>query len=468
MTGGTFTESMVEQAALTWMESLGYSILHGPDIAPGEVTAERQVYQETILPRRLRDALVRLNPAVPAEAIEDAFRRVSRADSPSLVQSNRIFHRMLVDGVDIAYRSDGRVVHDKARLVDFETPDNNDWLVVNQFTVVEGQNNRRPDIVIFLNGLPVGVIELKNPADENATIWTAFSQLQTYKQQIPSLFTFNEVLVISDGLEARIGSFTANREWFLPWRTIEGEDLAPSSLPQLEVLIKGVFERCRFLRFLRHFIVFEEEAGGVLVKKLAGYHQFHAVNVAVEKTVRALEHGPKVTGVAEPHGIYRAGSPSSSPARKPGDRRIGVVWHTQGSGKSLTMAFYAGCVVMHPAMENPTLVVIIGPERPRRPAFRDLLAVPRTSAAEAGPGSGSGAPARTPSGGRWRGCLHHDPEVSAGAEGGQLSEALRPAEHRRYRGRGASEPVRLHRRFRPPHARCIAERLIHRFHGHAH
>jgi len=358
MTGGTFTESMVEQAALTWMESLGYSILHGPDIAPGEVTAERQVYQETILPRRLRDALVRLNPAVPAEAIEDAFRRVSRADSPSLVQSNRIFHRMLVDGVDIAYRSDGRVVHDKARLVDFETPDNNDWLVVNQFTVVEGQNNRRPDIVIFLNGLPVGVIELKNPADENATIWTAFSQLQTYKQQIPSLFTFNEVLVISDGLEARIGSFTANREWFLPWRTIEGEDLAPSSLPQLEVLIKGVFERCRFLRFLRHFIVFEEEAGGVLVKKLAGYHQFHAVNVAVEKTVRALEHGPKVTGVAEPHGIYRAGSPSSSPARKPGDRRIGVVWHTQGSGKSLTMAFYAGCVVMHPAMENPTLVVI--------------------------------------------------------------------------------------------------------------
>jgi type I restriction enzyme R subunit len=327
-----FTESEVESAALTWLEGLGYIVLHGPDIAPGEPGAERQSYQEAILPRRLRDALARLNPVLPAEAIEEAFRKVSRVDSPSLIQANRLFHRMLVDGVDVEYQAEGRVVHDKARLVDFDDPDNNDWVAVNQFTVQEGRHTRRPDIVLFLNGLPLGVIELKNPADENANIWTAFNQLQTYKQQIPSLFTFNETLVISDGLEARIGSLTANREWFLPWRTIEGEDLAPTSMPQLAVLIKGVFNRGRFVQFLRHFIVFEEEAGGALTKKLAGYHQFHAVLRAVQATVDASRPG--------------------------GDRRCGVVWHTQGSGKSLTMAFYAGRIVLHPAMENPTLVVI--------------------------------------------------------------------------------------------------------------
>ncbi|HJX15779.1 MAG TPA: HsdR family type I site-specific deoxyribonuclease, partial [Candidatus Deferrimicrobiaceae bacterium] len=203
---------------------------------------------------------------------------------------------------------------------------------VNQFTVVEGQHNRRPDIVLFLNGLPIGVIELKNPADENATIWSAFNQLQTYKRQVPSLFASNEALVISDGLEARIGTITANREWFMPWRTIEGEDLASPAIPQLQVLLQGVFEKRRFLDLLRHFIVFEDQGGGLLVKKMAGYHQFHAVRGAVEATVNAA-------------------SPS-------GDKRCGVVWHTQGSGKSLTMAFYAGRIVLHPAMENPTLVVI--------------------------------------------------------------------------------------------------------------
>ncbi|MEW6545186.1 MAG: type I restriction endonuclease subunit R [Nitrospirota bacterium] len=326
------TESEVESAALSWLEGLGYAILHGPEIAPGEPAAERESYREVILAGRLRDAIVRLNPTMPAQAIEDAFRKVSRIDSPSLIQGNRALHRMLVDGVDVEYQADGRVVHDKARLIDFENPDNNDWVAVNQFTVQEGQHTRRPDIVLFLNGLPLGVIELKNPADENATIWTAFNQLQTYKQQIPSLFAFNELLVISDGLEARIGSLTANREWFLPWRTIEGEELAPTSMPQLEVLIKGVLDRWRFLHFARHFVVFEEEAGGVLTKKLAGYHQFHAVLVAVEATVDASRSG--------------------------GSRRCGVVWHTQGSGKSLTMAFYAGRIILHPAMENPTLVVL--------------------------------------------------------------------------------------------------------------
>jgi len=326
------TESEVEVAALDWLAELGYTILHGPAIAPGEPGAERQSYQEAILPGRLRAALVRLNPIIPAEAIGDAFRRVSRVDSPSLTQANRFLHRMLADGVDVAYRAEGRVVHDKARLVDFENPDTNDWVAVNQFTVSEGQHTRRPDVVLFVNGLPLAVIELKNPADEHATIWTAFNQIQTYKEQIPSLFAFNEVLVISDGLEARLGSLTASREWFLPWRTIEGEELAPASMPHLEILIKGLFNRMRFLPFIRHFIVFEEEAGGALTKKLAGYHQFHAVLRAVQATVEASRPG--------------------------GGKRCGVVWHTQGSGKSLTMAFYAGRIILHPDMENPTLVVL--------------------------------------------------------------------------------------------------------------
>jgi len=328
----TVTESTVEEAALAWFQGLGYTVLHGPDIAPGELAAERESYQEPFLPRRLKDALARLNPEIPAEALEEAYRKITRQESPSLIANNGAFHRMLVASADVEYRSgDGRIVGDKAKLIDFENPDNNDWVAVNQFTVEEGKHNRRPDVVVLVNGLPLAIVELKNPADENATIWTAFNQLQTYKQQIPSLFAFNELLVVSDGLEARIGSLTGNKEWFLPWRTIEGEELAPASLPQLEVLTKGVFEKPRFLQFIRHFIVFEERKGGLL-KKIAGYHQFHAVAKAVEATIEA-----------------------SHPA---GDKRCGVVWHTQGSGKSLTMAFYAGRIILHPAMENPTIVVI--------------------------------------------------------------------------------------------------------------
>ncbi len=327
------TESTVEDAALSWLEGLGYTLLHGPDIAPGEPFSERDDYAQVVLERRLRDALAALNPAIPAEVLEEAFRRVIRPDSPSLVGNNRAFHRMLVDGVEVEYRRpDGSIAGDRVRLVDFEDPEANDFLAVNQFTVVEGQINRRPDIVLFINGLPLTVIELKNPADETATIWTAFNQLQTYKQQIPSLFAFNEALVVSDGLEARVGTLTADREWFLPWRTVEGEDLAPAAMPQLEVLLKGMFEKRRFLDLLRGFIVFEDDGGDAPVKKMAGYHQFHAVGRAVEATVTA--------------------------ASPQGDRRCGVVWHTQGAGKSLTMAFYAGRVVLHPTMENPTLVVI--------------------------------------------------------------------------------------------------------------
>jgi type I restriction enzyme R subunit len=327
-------ESHVEEAALAWFAELGYHVVSGGDIAPGEPHAERESYADVVLVRRLEAALESLNPHVPAVAREEALRKVLLQESPSLVGNNRAFQRMLVDGVEVEYkRADGSIAGDRVRLVDFENPENNDWLAVNQFTVVEGQHNRRPDVVLFINGLPLAVIELKNAADEDATIWTAFNQLQTYKQQIPSLFVYNAALVVSDGLEARVGTLTANREWFMPWRTIEGEELAPSRMLQLEVLIKGLFEKHRFLRMLRHFIVFEEEqSGGEVLKKMAGYHQFHAVERAVETTVAA--------------------------SRPEGDRRSGVVWHTQGSGKSLTMAFYAGSVVLHPAMENPTLVVL--------------------------------------------------------------------------------------------------------------
>jgi type I restriction enzyme R subunit len=327
-----FAESEVEEAALSWFEELGYSVLFGPDLAPGELFSERGSYQDVVLERRLTDAIARLNPHLPPEAHEEAYRKVTRSDSPSLIARNRAFHKMLVDGVNVEYsKSEGGIAGAQARLIDFDNPDANDWLAVNQFTVVEGQHERRPDIVLFVNGLPLAVIELKNPADESA-IWSAFNQLQTYKAQIPSLFTYNELLVISDGVEARLGSLTANKEWFLPWRTIEGDDVAPPTVSQLGVLVKGVFDRERLLEMLRYCIVFEDTEGGTVAKKIAGYHQFHAVREAVNAAVVA--------------------------SRPDGDRRGGVVWHTQGSGKSLTMAFFAGRIVLHPALENPTIVVI--------------------------------------------------------------------------------------------------------------
>jgi type I restriction enzyme R subunit len=333
MTISPLSESVVEQATLAWFEGLGYRVFDGVSIAPGEPEAERVTYQDVILERRLRDAIAALNPHIPADACEEAYRKANRSDAPSLLGNNRAFHRMLVDGVEIEYqRADGTIAGDRVRLIDFDHPQRNDFVAVNQFTVIEGQHNRRPDIVLFVNGLPLAVIELKNAADEEATVWTAFNQLQTYKQQIPSLFAFNETLIVSDGLTARIGSLTADKERFMPWRTIEGEDLAPVTMLELEVLTQGLFEKSRFLAFLRSFIVFEEEKSGQVTKKIAGYHQFHAVGKAVATTVAASRPG--------------------------GDHRCGVVWHTQGSGKSLTMAFYAGSVILHPEMENPTLVVL--------------------------------------------------------------------------------------------------------------
>ena len=332
MNRNTIYESDVEETALEWFAELGYTVLHGPDIAPDTPDAERSAYNEVILTRRLQNAVANLNPNIPADAQQEAIRKILNPDSHTLVQNNRTFHQMLVDGIEVEYRQlDGTIRGDRVRLIDFDTPENNDWLAVNQFTVVE-TSERRPDIVLFVNGLPLAVLELKNPTDEKATILTAFRQIQTYKQEIPSLFTYNETVVISDGLEARIGSLTADKEWFLPWQTIEGEDEALSTALELEVLIKGAFEKHRFLRYLKHFIVFEETEGGTISKKIAGYHQFHAVKTAVDTTVQA--------------------------SSLEGDKQCGVVWHTQGSGKSLTMVFYAGSIIQHPQMENPTLVVI--------------------------------------------------------------------------------------------------------------
>jgi type I restriction enzyme R subunit len=352
----SLNESHIEEATLEWLGELGYAIGHGPEMAPGEAASERDSFSDVVLKGRLREAIHRLNPAIPEEAREEAVRKVLRHETTSLIGNNRSFHHHLRDGVPVEYkRSDGSIAGDRVRLVDFADVKANDWLAVNQFTVIEGQHNRRPDVILFLNGLPLAVIELKNAADEEATIWSAFSQLQTYKAEIPSLMSYNEILVVSDGLQARIGSLTANQEWFKVWRTIEGDGDAPKSTLELEVLIRGVFDRKRFLGLLEHFVTYEENPdNGSVHKIIAGYHQFHAVNAAVEETIRASGMGDE-NRAKEGDGAYWSGRMEEG---APGDRRAGVVWHTQGSGKSFSMLFYAGRMARHSAMQNPTLIVL--------------------------------------------------------------------------------------------------------------
>jgi type I restriction enzyme R subunit len=357
MTVSGFSESVVEDAVLAWFSGLGYSYLHGPDIAAGEAEAERTdpTYHDVILENRFRQALARLNPDLSSDALDDAYRKLTRVSASTLVERNRMVHRMFIDGIQVEdRRADGTIAGVQVKVIDFDNPENNDWAAVNQFTVVDGQHNRRPDVILFVNGLPVVVIELKNPADENATIWSAYQQLQTYQNQIPALFATNVALVVSDGVQARIGTLGAGKEWFKPWRTITGKDDAKPNLAELQVVLEGVFAKRRFLDLIRYFIVFEDLGDGKLAKKMAGYHQYHAVNVAVEETLRAAKLGDPHL-LDEEHGRYEAGR---KPGGEPGDRRIGVVWHTQGSGKSLTMAFFAGRIILHPAMENPTIVVL--------------------------------------------------------------------------------------------------------------
>ena len=327
----TLSEAEVEVILLQQLQGLGYACLNDAVSGPDGSAPERDAYSDTILLRRLRAAVARLNPHIPEDAREDAIRRVVAAERPSLIEENRRLHRTLVEGVPVEFRAeDGTIRGDAVRLLD---PDNrmNDWLAIAQFTVTENGNKRRPDVVVFLNGLPVGVIEVKKPGAEAASLTAAFNQLQTYKAQVPSLFRTNAVLVTTDGIQARVGSLTADQERFMPWRTTDGAEVAPKGAPEMSVLIEGVFERGRLLALMRDFTVFGETPGGI-AKIIAGYHQFHAVRRAVDSTVTASRGG--------------------------GDRKVGVIWHTQGSGKSLLMAFYAGQLVREPAMENPTIVVI--------------------------------------------------------------------------------------------------------------
>ena len=344
-------EASVEDAALDWLRGLDWNVAHGSDIAPDQAAAERTDYADAFLPARLVEALARLNSDVPAVALQDAYRKLTRPEGATLECRNRAFHRMLVDGVTVEHQIDGTIRGAQVQVIDFDNPTANDCLAVNQFTVVENNHDRRPDIVLFVNGLPLCVIELKNPADQDATVWTAWQQLQTYKAELPSLFAMNACLIVSDGVEARMGTLTAGREWFKPWRTVSGETLADPSLLQLQVMLAGACDPRRFLALIRDFIVFEDD-GDALAKKMAGYHQFHAVETAVAETLRAAELQRSET-VADGH--YQSAPQSGG---ETGDRRIGVVWHTQGSGKSLTMAFYAGRIVREPAMENPTVVVL--------------------------------------------------------------------------------------------------------------
>lgn len=326
------SEAAIEQLVLDQLAGLGYAIAADGEIGPDGKAPEREAYADVVLVKRLNAAIERLNPAIPAEARGDALRKVLATEKPSLVEENRRLHKLIVEGVDVEfYSEDGTIRGDKVRLIDFDELAANDWLATGQFTVVEGNVNRRPDIVVFINGLPLGVIELKAPGGGNATVGGAHNQLQTYKAQIPSLFRTNAVLVTSDGITARVGSLTADQERFMPWRTTDGKVIAAKGQPELNILIEGVFDRRRLLDLLHDFTVFGETGSG-LTKIIAGYHQFHAVRHAVDKTVEA-----------------------SAPQ---GDRKVGVIWHTQGSGKSLLMAFYAGQLVRRPELENPTIVVI--------------------------------------------------------------------------------------------------------------
>lgn len=328
----TITEDIVELAAIETLQELGWSYLHGSVIAPDGSLPERRSFGDVVLTGRLEAAIARINPDAPEAARAEAMRRVLTGELPDLVEENRRIHKLLTEGVDVEYRADsGKTAATKIWLIDLERADANDWLAVNQFVVVQNRANRRPDLVLFVNGLPLAVLELKNAAAQNATIADAYNQLQTYLHQIPGLFSTNAVLVTSDGMEARIGSITANAERFMPWRTVDGEDIAHRGTPELETLLRGVFTRANLLALIRDFIVFGDKGEGPF-KIIAGYHQFHGAQKAVRQAVEA--------------------------SRPDGDRKIGVIWHTQGSGKSLLMAFFAGLAVKSQALENPTLVVL--------------------------------------------------------------------------------------------------------------
>ncbi|WP_237202184.1 type I restriction endonuclease subunit R [Rothia endophytica] len=337
----SFNENVVEQAALEYFDELDYTVVHGPDLAPGEPASERESYEDVILWGRLREAMRRINPGAIPALITEAVKTLRRAESQSAIDENARVHKLIVEGVPVEHRdAEGTLRTTRLQLVDFDDPSNNDWVAINQFTIVENGKNRRPDVLVMLNGLPVSLLELKNPAAENATLKSAWNQVQTYRHDIPSVFVPNAVTVISDGMSAAMSSYSGAFEHYAPWKTIEGREVV-TDRPALEVLIKGVFEPVRFLDILKNFVVFSDETvtdkstgqpTRTLVKRVAKYHQYWAVNAAVESTVVA--------------------------SRPDGDRRGGVVWHTQGSGKSFEMVFYAAKIMRDPRMANPTLVFI--------------------------------------------------------------------------------------------------------------
>jgi type I restriction enzyme R subunit len=323
-------EDQLEQETIELLKEIGYRYVHGADIAPDSSSPERDNYNQVVLVGRLREAIARINPNIPLAAREDAVQQVLNLNTPVLLSANRIFHRLLVNGVKVEYQKNGETIGDFVYLIDFAHSAENDWLAVNQFAIKGKKYNRRPDIILFVNGLPLVLLELKNPVDEKADIWQAYNQIETYKEQIPDVFNYNEILVISDGTEARMGSLSSNRERYMAWRTIDGVALDPLPNMELETLVRGVLAPVYLLDFIRFFVLFEDD--GKLIKKIAGYHQFHAVRAAIGQVITA--------------------------SRPNGSQKGGVVWHTQGSGKSITMTCFAARVMQEPMMANPTIVVV--------------------------------------------------------------------------------------------------------------
>ncbi|MCW8193379.1 type I restriction endonuclease subunit R [Proteobacteria bacterium 005FR1] len=342
------TEDQLEQLSLEWFQATGYDHISGYDIAPDGHTPERTDYRQVILRDRLLDCLKHLNPHVPNDSLEQVVTQLAIAETPILIKNNKAFHQRLLEGVKVEYKEAGENKTDYVKLMDFASTDNNQFLVVSQFTIIGTKGNRRPDLVVFINGLPLAVIELKNPANTSTDIWSAYQQLQTYKEEIPELFIFNEALVVSDGLTARVGSLTANQERFMPWRVVNSEHDRPGYEYHLETMVKGFFKPDLFLDYLHYFVIFEQN-DDTLIKKMAGYHQFHAVREAVKATVTAAQRRKENLQTKRADYADRV---------TPGSGKAGVVWHTQGSGKSISMVCYAAKLLAQPEMQNPTIVAV--------------------------------------------------------------------------------------------------------------
>src|SRR6218665_3176135 len=353
------SEAAIELALLEQLRGLGYRIEQEKDIGPDGPRPERESHDEVVLKKRFGDGVARLNPGLPLEARQVAMRRLMQSELPTLLEENRRLHKLMTDGVEVEYYAeDGTLTTGTVALIDFKRPEQNDWLAVSQFVVIAGQYQRRPDVVVFVHGLPLVVIELKAPG--NAALPKAFQQLQNYKRQIAALFNTNALLVTSDGVHARVGSLSADQERFMPWRTTDGTVITTKAERELPTLIEGVFARRRLLDLLRHFTVFDETGSG-LVKIIAGYHQFHAVMRAVDSTFRASSQWQGVQEDPRDYGW------SSVKTQAKGDRRAGVIWHTQGSGKSLLMVFYARQLAQPVAMAQTNPLALTPPHNPHQP-----------------------------------------------------------------------------------------------------